>query len=230
MNAKLLTHDEEVALGIRARDGDLDARNKLVECNLGIACSLAIAYGRRCHCNEDDLKQAAYLGLVQGANVYDPVAYQNSFMAIAKHYIRKELLAYLYGRPMVRVTHNMRPGEMKNHPLSSRKKKWKSNLEWAIQCALRAGTPMQRHEDQDLTTAQFQVHCDAEMCRDEDVEMLRSALLRLPKLHEDVLRRRFGLGVLQQTARSVARDFGTSHQTILNIQKRAIAKLRQEIA
>jgi len=227
----LLTADEEVALGRRARRGDLAARNELVERNRRFARSLAHGYARRCRCYDDDLYQAANLGLVRGANAFDPQAYPNTkFSAIARHYIRAELLSYLYGRQLVRVPHNMRPGEIKNHPLETTKPRWKATREWAIQCAARASSRVQQHEDEEQIVDRSQPWSELESSRAETVEMVEAALDRLPPLHEDIVRRRFGIGVPRQTARAIAQEYGTSRESVYNLQRRALTELREAIA
>ena len=232
MHSQLLTPDEEVVLGRCARAGDLAVRNELVERNRGLACSLAITYARRCRCGDDDLKQAAYLGLVQGANAFDPEAHPNMrFSTIARFYIRKELLDYLYGRQLVRIPHSMRPGEIKNHPLVLKaKSKWQTTREWALRCAARAANRVQAHDDDDQIVDQSQPWSEQESSRAETVEMLMAALDQLPPYHEDILIRRFGIGVPRQTARAIAKDYGTTHQTVYNIQRKALTKLREAIA
>ena len=228
----LLTADEEVDLGRRARKGDLASRNELVERNRPFASSLALSYARRCRCYDDDLYQAADLGLVRGAEAFDPETHPNTkFSTIARYYIRAELLNYLYdGRRLVRVPHNMRPGEIKNHPLGAAKAKWKTNREWAIQCAARASSPVQQHEDEEQIVDRSQPWSELESSRAETVEMVRAALDRLPPLHEDMVRRLFGIGVPRQTARTIAREYGTSRESVYNLQRRALGELREAIA
>jgi RNA polymerase sigma factor (sigma-70 family) len=68
-----LTLDEEAALALRVRQGDLIARNQLVTANLGLAKSIARSircpeHGRGC----DDLEQLAFVALCRAANHYDP--------------------------------------------------------------------------------------------------------------------------------------------------------------
>ena len=103
----LLTAAEEVALGRRVRGGDLVARDELVRRHRPFAVYLARSYGRRCHCREDDLFQAALLGLIRGADSWNPDNRPGKrFITFARYYVRLEILAYLYDRPLIRIPHS----------------------------------------------------------------------------------------------------------------------------
>src|SRR5208283_5527466 len=106
----LLTADAEAELGRRARAGDLAARNELVERNLGYVLYRVSRY--RAVCRDDDLLQAGCVGLIEAANVFDPNAHPGKrFLAIAQHYVQKEMVKYLYSRTLVRIPVAMRRPE-----------------------------------------------------------------------------------------------------------------------
>ena len=130
MTANLLTADDEVALGRRVRAGDLVARDELVERNWSLAMHLANSYGRHCRCRETDLNQAALLGLVRGADAFDPDRHPGrKFATIARYYVRLEILAYLYGRQLIRVPHSARPSELARRP-TVKYARWQQYREW----------------------------------------------------------------------------------------------------
>ena len=86
--------------------------------NRRLALYLANSYQRRCRCRDSDLSQAALLGLIRGANAYDPDRHPGkTFAAIARYYVRLEILDYLYGRPLIRIPHSARPTEIARRPL-----------------------------------------------------------------------------------------------------------------
>ena len=87
-----LTAEDERALAARIRQGDLVARNILVQANFALAKMVASrltcrVHGRGC----DDLMAAAFVGLCQAADRYDPAAHGNPrFATYAVPVIRHE--------------------------------------------------------------------------------------------------------------------------------------------
>lgn len=227
-----LTAAEEVALGRRVRAGDLAARDELVQRNRFFALQFANSYRRRCRCrSQADLDQAALLGLIEGANAFDPDRHPGrKFITIARYYVQMEILAYLYSRPLIRIPHSARPSELARRPVTGDvTPKWKEHRAWTEICAARAGKVVQGHDDE-------LDHPDPSQCRrDQDIddshaenlEQLRLGLEALPTWHAEVIHRRFGLGGRpRQSARTIARETGVSRQTVFNVQKLALRQLR----
>src|ERR671920_863975 len=67
----LLSHEEEVELGRRARDGDREARRRLVEKNLRLAVAVAKKY-RGQGLPFEDLIQEGNIGLMKAVEKFDP--------------------------------------------------------------------------------------------------------------------------------------------------------------
>src|ERR687898_388740 len=68
---RLLTHDEEIDLGRRAREGDETARSKLIERNLRLVIPVAKKY-RGMGLPFGDLIQEGNVGLMRAADKFDP--------------------------------------------------------------------------------------------------------------------------------------------------------------
>src|ERR671927_563112 len=68
---RLLTHEEEIDLGRRAREGDETARSKLIEKNLRLVIPVAKKY-RGMGLPFGDLIQEGNIGLMRAADKFDP--------------------------------------------------------------------------------------------------------------------------------------------------------------
>lgn len=94
-----LTEEEERLLAKKARRGDVGARNKLVECNLGLVASIALRYSGYCDryntIEIGDLVQAGNIGILIAAERYDPDTYGTRFSALAVEYIKSHILDFI---------------------------------------------------------------------------------------------------------------------------------------
>ena len=99
-NTEPLTHEEEVELGMRIKQGDISARNRLIETNQRYVITLAknwLGY----NIPLEELVSAGLHGLVIAATRFDP-AFDRSFVAYAKHYITEHIRQAIaeYRNPM----------------------------------------------------------------------------------------------------------------------------------
>lgn len=88
------THEQNVRLAKMALDGDIKARNRLIELNVGLAYNNALRYSSmnraRSHISDDDLLQSAMVGLCEAAVNYDPsTGYK--FVTYAHWWVNKRL-------------------------------------------------------------------------------------------------------------------------------------------
>ena len=92
----LLTSDEEYKLGMRAKAGDKEARNKLVESNLRLVASVAKGYIGR-NLSYEDLIGEGNIGLMHAAEKYDPeTGYK--FSTYATWWIRQAITRAIYSK------------------------------------------------------------------------------------------------------------------------------------
>ena len=87
--ARLLTPEEEILLAHRVQNGDLQARQRMVEANLRLVISIAKRY--RCRgLSFEDLVQEGIIGLIAAIVRYDPdKGYR--FSTYATHWIRQAI-------------------------------------------------------------------------------------------------------------------------------------------
>lgn len=90
---KVMTLEEETAIGKLAATGDTKAQKKLVEANLRFVLSVAKMYSKDPILVED-LIQAGNMGLVEAASKFNPTM-GFKFISFAVWHIRKEMITYL---------------------------------------------------------------------------------------------------------------------------------------
>ncbi len=88
-----LTNEEVARLSSRIADGDLEARNALVQANLFLVYRVARGYVKR-GLTLDDLIGEGSLGLIRAAQGYDP-AFGTRFSTYAVYWIREAILSAL---------------------------------------------------------------------------------------------------------------------------------------
>lgn len=101
---KVLTAAEEADLIKKMRDGDVDARNRLIAANQRFIYAVAKRYGN--DNNVLDLVNEGNIGLMQALDTFD-ASKGNRFLSYAIWYIRREINAYLNNdNLLIRKTNN----------------------------------------------------------------------------------------------------------------------------
>jgi len=103
------THDEAKALGVRIQQGDLQARNELVERNTRLLVRLASRY-RYTGRSLEDLFQAGSFGLIRAAEKFDPTK-GFAFSTYADAWIRTSISRYLASDETIRTPTHLRDRE-----------------------------------------------------------------------------------------------------------------------
>lgn len=89
LNYKLLTREEERELFKRIKQGDLDAKNELIEKNLKLVITIAKDYQNRGLALED-LIQEGNIGLMKAVDKFD-LSYENKFSTYATWWIKQAI-------------------------------------------------------------------------------------------------------------------------------------------
>lgn len=92
-NNPLLTHKQEIELSRKAKNGDLKARQKLIESNFRLVISIARKY-HRSNFDLDDLIQESSTGLVKAVDRFDPEK-GYKFSTYACWWIKQAALSYI---------------------------------------------------------------------------------------------------------------------------------------
>jgi RNA polymerase sporulation-specific sigma factor len=197
-----LPREEEAVLLQRLQQGDLEARQTLIERNLRLVVYIARRF-ENTGINIEDLISIGTIGLIKAINTYKPD--KNIKLATyASRCIENEILMYL------RKSVNQKGEVSLDEPLNT---DWDGN-ELLLSDIL--GT------DSDAVSRPIE--------EDVDRTLLTEAISHLEEREREIIILRFGLfGAKEQTQKEVADRLGISQSYISRLEKRIILRLKREI-
>ena len=199
---KPLTAAQEREYLRRCGEGDMEARNLLVEHNLRLVAHIIKKYYTQTD-DQEDLISIGTIGLIKAVGTYQP-AKSIKLATYASRCIENEILMHL------RKTSSQKTELSLDEPLNT---DWDGN-ELLLSDVL--GT------ENDLVMRPIEA--------DVDRQLLRQALDRLEPRERHIISLRFGLdGAREQTQKEVADRLGISQSYISRLEKRIIARLKKEI-
>jgi RNA polymerase primary sigma factor len=248
-----LTHEEEVELAGRAKEGDGEAIRKLVESNLRFVVAYAKRY-RNPNVAFLDLIHEGNLGLIQAAKKYDPFeeGHDVKFITYAVWWIRQAILHALAEhagsfRLPQKQANNLYRLERIRSLLSERVGRSPSDAELATelgisiedvrvltrasQSSLSLNEPVDVDGDSELGDLLEQTvlpDTDERILRESFLVAMADALSELPDRERQVLELRFGLEDDQpKTLREIGEVLGLSRERVRQIESRALNRLRR---
>ena len=195
-----LSKDEELSCLIKAHNGDIDARNKLIEHNLRLVVFLAKKY-ENTQVSIEDLVSIGSIGLIKGINTYKPD--KNIKLATyASRCISNEILMFLR---------------------KNKKRRKDVSLEEALNYDAE-GNELHLEDilgtDADLVPNEYEKKLDK--------ESLSKEIESLNERDKEIMTLRYGLNNTKEyTQKEVAELLGISQSYISRIEKKVIKKLKQ---
>ncbi|MDH4038248.1 MAG: RNA polymerase sigma factor RpoD/SigA [Candidatus Krumholzibacteria bacterium] len=254
----LLSRAEQDELARRARDGDVQAREKLIRCNLRFVVSIAKKYAGN-GVPLEDLVNEGNLGLLRAADRFDPDR-GYKFISYAVWWVRQAILHSLSEAPrMVRLPMN-RVGLAQRATRTARKLEQDLGRDPYAEEIARELSVSEREVEEVMSFSRGHVSLDEplsadgedafiDQIQDEEAESpdqnlfaqmlsrdLRRALLHLTEREQTILNMYYGLdGEEPLTLEEIGRRLGYTRERIRQVKGQAIEKLRnrpraQEIA
>jgi RNA polymerase primary sigma factor len=239
----LLSHKEEVDLGRRARAGDPEARQRLVEKNLRLAVAVAKKF-RGQGLPFEDLIQEGNIGLMKAVDKFDPEM-GNRFSTYATWWIRQSIQRAIgdKGREIRLPAHmneKLRKVRKAQSELIAELHREPAHEETAARLGWEAGKVRSVleavHDVSSLDRPlgpESGAHKLGDFVEEQEPEnlgeslQLRVAMRQLPERERDVLVNRYGLDRDQKvTVRELSAKLGISEKAVRRVQQRAETLLR----
>lgn len=197
-----LTSEEEQAVVKRLNDGDVNAKNELIERNLRLVVYIAKRF-ENTGIDMEDLISVGTIGLIKAVNSFD-FTKQIKLATYASRCIENEILMHL------RKTVRQKAEISFDEPL---------NVDWEGNVLLLSDV---------LGTDSDVIYKDVESGAER--EILAESFARLGEREKKILKMRFGLfGEEEKTQKEIAAEMGISQSYISRLEKKIVGKLKKEI-
>jgi RNA polymerase primary sigma factor len=249
---RLLTHEEEIDLGRRTREGDKTARSKLIEKNLRLVIPVAKKY-RGMGLPFGDLIQEGNVGLMRAADKFDPEK-GFRFSTYATWWIRQAVQRAVadkgrtirvpvhMGEKMRKMarTYNELSTELERAPTDeevAERLGWEvervKEVKSAIPDATSLNQPLSSEEGSsevgDLVEDERESGMIGEVVRELETRRLMESVERLPERQRRVLVRRYGLdGEMPAILADLSEELHVSRERVRQVQREAEQALRNE--
>jgi RNA polymerase primary sigma factor len=249
---RLLTHEEEIDLGRRVREGDKTARAKLIEKNLRLVIPVAKKY-RGMGLPFGDLIQEGNIGLMRAADKFDPEK-GFRFSTYATWWIRQAVQRAVADKGRtIRVpvhmgekikkmarTYNELSAQLQREPTDeevAEKLGWDvervKDVKSAIPDATSLNQPLSSNEGSselgDFVEDERESGADGEVVRGLETRRLLEYVAQLPERQRRVLVRRYGLdGEKSSTLADLSEELEISRERVRQLQREAEQALRDE--
>lgn len=249
----LLTHDEEIRYSNQAKNGNSEARNKLIECNLRLVVKIAKAYLNR-GLSLEDLVSEGNCGLMHAIEKFDPSRgfRMSTYVSIwIREFIERAIMNQVRTiRLPIHVIKEMNACLRAAHKLKSELHREPTEIEISKEI----NKPLERvvqllsyyrdtssinspigddasRELQDVIKDDDSVDPQEQQREDNVKDILNQCFEGLDEVEREVLRRRFALGEGgdYETLDAITQSTGITREKVRQIQIKALQKLRRNL-
>ncbi len=241
---KVLSNEEMTELFVLYRQGDLDAKDKLINGNLKLVLSILRSFNRG-DTNLDDLFQVGVIGLIKAIDNFD-LSYGLKLSTYAVPLIIGEIKRYLRDNTAMRVSRSIKDlaykiikfkdGYLSDHGVEPTPEVIAKNLdidEYLIAYAMDAMKDPASifepiyNDGGDTIYLYDQLADTKDKNSDKDMIIsLRKALLKIKEREKNILLERFLIG---KTQMEIADEMGISQAQVSRLEKSAINNVRKLI-
>ena len=241
---KVLTEAEKIALLKQARQGNKEARNELIQCNLRLVLSVIQKFIGRNGTSADDLFQVGVVGLIKAIDNFD-LSLDVRFSTYAVPMISGELRRYLRDNNSIRVSRSTKDlaykalqtkekltASLDKDPTAEDIAKELGVAKSEVVLALESiNEPVSIYEPVYSSSGDALYMLDqlSDKSSDEgwiDELLIREAIHKLSEREKNILYLRFYQG---KTQVEVANEIGISQAQVSRLEKGALLKIRKEI-
>ena len=248
-NIPMLSREEERALLIKAKQGDIEARNKIVMANQRFVIKIAKQYSNR-GIPFEDLISEGNIGLIHAVEKFD-LSKDCHFLTYAVWWIRQSILQAIAEQSrIVRLPLNQIGSLNKINKTSSKFEQENERMPSPEEIASLMDIPKEKIADT-MRVSGRHVSIDAPFVEGEDNSLLdvlqnddspvadnglileslsneiQRTLSTLADREREVVCRFFGLGCSEMTLEEIAEEFGLTRERVRQIKEKAIRRLRQ---
>ncbi|MCW8336453.1 sigma-70 family RNA polymerase sigma factor [Vibrio paucivorans] len=251
-NTRLLKADEEIYYGRLAKKGDHNARQVMIESNLRLVVNIARRALNR-GLPMIDLVEEGNLGLIRAVEKFDPER-GFRFSTYATHWIRQSIERALMNHSRTvrlpvhiikqmslylrcaRELNNTFPKEVPPEAIAEQLSEPVEKVRQHLRFNELTVFSLDSYTDEDNRSLQETLPDlsdntpQAYLLKSECYVSLEQQLSQLPHPHQEVLRRRFGLGRhAPSSLKDIGQYLGLSRQRVSQIQREALALLKERL-
>lgn len=243
-NLKVLTNQEMKELFIRLQNGDLTAKEALINGNLKLVLSIVQRFASRCE-NMDDLFQVGCIGLVKSIDHFD-LKHEVRFSTYAVPMIMGEIKRYLRDNQVIRVSRHLKDLAYKAFKLKEEyihQHHHEPSIAWlaqelavkekdvvdaldSVQSVISIFEPVYNSDGDELYLLDQIRDEKDEIALLENVLALKKSMKSLKAKELDIIHKRY---YEDKTQTEIAQELGISQAQVSRLEKNAIATLRKNI-